>query len=68
MKYFIFTLIKQVTESGQPVVTGRVRVPEKIENEFIELPVLKAPKGEDSIVLNEKDIYKELRLRGYNYR
>lgn len=55
-------------ESGQPVVTGITRVPDRIEDEIIDLPIITSPKHRDFVMLDGKDVYKELRLRGYNYK
>lgn len=46
-----------------PVVTGRIRVD---DSSIIPLPA--SDQIYDHQVLDKKDIYKELRLRGYNYK
>lgn len=59
----------EVVESGAAIVSGRVYVPEDINKESIDL---KPVKLSEEILrlppLTPKDIYKELRLRGYNYK
>lgn len=56
----------EVVEGGAPIVTGRAYVPEDITVESAKLPALK-PSGDDVMPLNSRDIYKELKLRGYHY-
>ncbi|XP_011203074.2 fatty acid synthase [Bactrocera dorsalis] len=53
----------EITESGNLVVTGRIR---EIENPAI--PNIHEPyKDSEFPMLSKKDFYKELRLRGYHY-
>lgn len=58
----------EVVESGTAVVTGRLYQPENITKEILNL---KAPTFNDTPLtpppLTPDDVYKELRLRGYNY-
>ncbi|CAI6352158.1 unnamed protein product [Macrosiphum euphorbiae] len=56
----------EVVESGAPVVTGRLYIPTDVNNEMIDMPP--HPDEPNDTDLNIKDIYKELRLRGYNYK
>lgn len=51
----------EITENEQTVVTGKISdAPEEKEcGHFVE--------GDNDILLKTKDVYKELRLRGYNY-
>lgn len=56
----------EVVESGAPVVTGRLYVPSDINKEMVDMPP--QPDEPNDSDLNMKDIYKELRLRGYNYK
>lgn len=56
----------EVIEGGATVVTGHVRVPEDVSKEITPLPL--PPPNETYAPLTEKDVYKELKLRGYNYR
>nr|XP_033193891.1 fatty acid synthase [Bombus vancouverensis nearcticus] len=57
----------EICESGSVVVTGTVSVPENVDKMLLNIP---APivKNESTVVeLKTADVYKELRLRGYNY-
>lgn len=56
----------EVIEGGVCVVTGRVYVPEDVTKEITPLPIV--PATEEFLPLTEKDVYKELKLRGYQYR
>lgn len=56
----------EVVESGAPVVTGRLYVPNDINKEMINMPP--QPDEPNDTDLHTRDIYKELRLRGYNYK
>lgn len=58
----------EICESGEAVVTGRITCLENSTNEFLALEPLKFSAGEDILPLTTRDIYKELRLRGYNYQ
>ncbi len=59
----------EVVEGGAPIVTGRIYVPEDIEAECVDLPPLEDKQTDTQLLpLTGKDIYKELRLRGYNYK
>ncbi|XP_069675926.1 fatty acid synthase-like [Periplaneta americana] len=58
----------EVVESGVEVVTGLVRIPEGNDDEMVPLPLYEQSFGNDLTELNSHDIYKELRLRGYNYQ
>lgn len=54
----------EISESGMTVCTGHVYAPEDTNN----LTVMKDTKVDRKIMtLNHEDIYKELRLRGYDY-
>ncbi|XP_050425474.1 fatty acid synthase [Adelges cooleyi] len=55
----------EVVESGAPVVTGRLYIPNDVNKKMIDMPP--HPNVINETDLNKKDIYKELRLRGYNY-
>ncbi|XP_034230761.1 fatty acid synthase-like [Thrips palmi] len=57
----------EVVEGGAAIVTGRVYVPEDVDKEMVDLPPPEKPSGKDLIDLKGRDVYKELRLRGYNY-
>lgn len=56
----------EVIEGGVCVVTGRVYVPEDVAKEITLLPLVAST--ENYLPLSEKDVYKELKLRGYQYR
>lgn len=56
----------EICESGTLTVSGRIFVPENIENEELPLEPLEL-QDTVNIELDSKDIYKELRLRGYDY-
>ncbi|XP_024885108.1 fatty acid synthase-like, partial [Temnothorax curvispinosus] len=55
----------EIIEGDSIVVTGIVRIPTNIENEKISANL--AEYVDDEEEMNRKDIYKELRLRGYQY-
>lgn len=57
----------ELCEGGSVAVSGKVRVPEDINREMINLTP-KSSKQTDYLSLNKNDIYKELRLRGYDYQ
>ncbi|XP_017773704.1 PREDICTED: fatty acid synthase [Nicrophorus vespilloides] len=58
----------EICESGSVVVSGKIFVAEEIDKEFLALPEKKPlPSETDVLTLNKSDIYKELRLRGYDY-
>lgn len=60
----------EISEAGTVVVSGNIRVSEDIERDQLKLPPPSIPPADnkDILPLNTKDIYKELRLRGYEYR
>lgn len=61
----------EVVEGGAAIVTGRVYVPEDINEECINMPPIEDdddPTHPDNLPLSGRDVYKELRLRGYNYK
>lgn len=53
----------EITENSTAVVTGKITIVEKMAP-LIELPSLPET---NSPILQERDFYKELRLRGYHY-
>ncbi|KAF2898262.1 hypothetical protein ILUMI_07913 [Ignelater luminosus] len=57
----------EICESGSVVVSGKISVPEDINKEIIDLPKPFVKPASDVLSLNKSDIYKELRLRGYDY-
>jgi fatty acid synthase len=58
----------EVFEGGATVVSGTVRVPENVSHETASLEFIEPQSTEDLLELSSQDIYKELRLRGYNYQ
>ncbi|XP_053606924.1 fatty acid synthase-like [Plodia interpunctella] len=57
-----------VCEGGSVAVTGRVRLAEDPAKEWLNSDITKAADEPDLLPLLPQDIYKELRLRGYNYK
>ncbi|XP_069677436.1 fatty acid synthase-like isoform X2 [Periplaneta americana] len=58
----------EVAEGGAAIVSGLVRVTQNITREITPLPLPASCSSDDLIERNSRDIYKELRLRGYNYQ
>ena len=59
----------EVVEGGAPIVTGRIYVPDDVNKECINMPPIEDKNDDPSMLpLNARDVYKELRLRGYNYK
>jgi len=58
----------EVVEGGAAVVSGRVQVPDNISHERASLEFFEPQTSDDLLELSSRDIYKELRLRGYNYQ
>ena len=64
----------EITSQKSILVTGNVYTPENIDMEFVNKPSLPLENGvadhEDApyTSLNSDDVYKELRIRGYNYK
>ncbi|XP_070148748.1 fatty acid synthase-like [Polyergus mexicanus] len=56
----------EIIEGGYSVVTGTVRIPVNIEDEKIDTTFIDR-NDNDKEEMNIKDIYKELKLRGYHY-
>ena len=56
----------EICEGGSLAVSGSIKVPENIEMEDLPLEELKWDK-KSGLFLERGDIYKELRLRGYDY-
>ena len=54
-------------EGGAAVVSGTVRVPENVSHERASLEFSEPQTSDNLLELSSQDIYKELRLRGYNY-
>ncbi|XP_039306405.1 fatty acid synthase-like [Solenopsis invicta] len=59
----------EICEAGTIVVSGNVHASKAIEKDQLKLPPPPIPPTDNEILpLNAKDIYKELKLRGYEYR
>ncbi|XP_029673588.1 fatty acid synthase-like [Formica exsecta] len=56
----------EIIEGSNAVVTGTVRIPIKIEDEKICITFIDRTDNDEE-EMNTKDIYKELKLRGYQY-
>lgn len=56
----------EICEGGSVAVTGKIYVPDDIESEQLELP--EPYTDESSLPLKSGDIYKDLGLRGYDYK
>lgn len=65
IKFFAGSSRFEVCESGSLKVSGFIFIPEDIDSEELILNAL--PSDASGIQLHKKDIYKELRLRGYDY-
>jgi len=57
----------EVYEGGSVAVSGYIRVPEEIKSEMLPLKMKTIPTKPKFLPLNTSDVYKELRLRGYDY-
>jgi len=57
----------EVVEGGAAVVSGTVRVPDNVSHERVSLEFFQPQTNDELLELSSQDIYKELRLRGYNY-
>ncbi|XP_044270431.1 fatty acid synthase [Tribolium madens] len=57
----------ELCESGSVAVSGRIYVPEDVSKEVLHLHKPTPEVTKDLLPLNNSDIYKELRLRGYDY-
>lgn len=58
----------ELCESGSVVVSGKISMPEDVTKEILNLPSLPSKEEKDVLPLSTNDIYKELRLRGYDYK
>ncbi|XP_055591636.1 fatty acid synthase [Uranotaenia lowii] len=65
VNFFDGTGAFEICEGGSLAVSGKISIPEKIENEELDLYPLEDDKS--GIPMNTSDVYKELRLRGYDY-
>ncbi|XP_035738069.1 fatty acid synthase-like isoform X1 [Vespa mandarinia] len=57
----------EVIEGGVAIVTGKIHLLTNLSKEKIPLDMIKRNVDNEKEELNEKDIYKELKLRGYQY-
>ncbi|KAJ8946533.1 hypothetical protein NQ318_004669 [Aromia moschata] len=57
----------EIVEADSLVVKGKIYVAEEDQSERVSFDLPGIPKSE-ALPLTSKDIYKELRLRGYNYK
>lgn len=57
----------EICEGGSVAVSGKIYVPEDISKEFLNLPKPNVKSEADVLPLTTPDVYKELRLRGYDY-
>ncbi|XP_011867181.1 PREDICTED: fatty acid synthase-like, partial [Vollenhovia emeryi] len=69
---FSITLFKgsgdfEICENDTIVASGNVRVSEGIDKDHLNLPPSVSPRNQETVLLNTKDIYKKLRLCGYDY-
>lgn len=58
----------EIIEGGEAVVTGRISHVKNVSREFLPLEPIRPAVGADILPLRSRDVYKELRLRGYNYQ
>jgi fatty acid synthase len=58
----------EIVENNATVVSGLVRVPANASQEMVSLEPLKPLINDELLELSSRDIYKELRLSGYNYQ
>lgn len=56
-----------IFSGGSVAVTGKIRVPENVEKEQLNLPPPTVAKQTEHLELKTEDVYKDLRLRGYDY-
>ncbi|XP_065217200.1 fatty acid synthase-like [Planococcus citri] len=57
-----------VTENGQILASGTVRILENADKETLNVPVHNDDSNSNDVNLSTDDFYKELRLRGYHYK
>lgn len=58
----------ELCEAGAVVVSGKISVPEDVSKEFLNLSLPDKENEPGVLPLENSDIYKELRLRGYDYQ
>lgn len=57
----------ELCEAGSVAVSGKISVPEDVSKEVLNLLPPKGVNESDLLPLETLDVYKELRLRGYDY-
>lgn len=57
----------ELCEGGSVAVSGKISVPEDVSKESLKLPIPVPKTDKDALPLKTPDVYKELRLRGYDY-
>lgn len=57
----------ELCEGGSVAVSGKIYTPEDINKEVLNLPQPTIKVEKDALPLTTPDVYKELRLRGYDY-
>jgi len=57
----------EVVEGGAAAVSGTVRVPDNVSHDRASLEFFEPQTNDDLLKISSQDIYKDLRLRGYNY-
>ena len=57
----------EICEGGSPAVTGKIRASENIEKDQLNLTVPACKNDPELLELTTGDVYKDLRLRGYDY-
>lgn len=57
----------EICEGGSVAVSGKISQPEDVAKEFLQLPPVNIKEEKDLLRLETADVYKELRLRGYDY-
>ena len=57
----------ELCEAGSVAVSGRIYVPEDADKEQLDLPPPVQRVEKELLPLKTADIYKDLRLRGYDY-
>lgn len=65
VNFFDGTGAFEICEGGSLAVSGKITVPENIDNE--ELPLYPIDEDKSGLSMSTSDSYKELRLRGYDY-
>lgn len=70
IKFVLSVLVSgefELKESNEVVASGQISMPAAVDKELLDLAGSKAKKDE-FLPLNSAEIYKELRLKGYDYK